>query len=152
MAKKRVVKLKYYQAVGKRKMAVAIARLYIFNKKTELLIAGRKAKKGEMFINDQLIEKVYHSKSDQFRYLEPLELTANKDRFIITLRVKGGGKQGQLDAIRQALAKAIETVNKEAYRPLLKKKGLLTRDARVRERRKVGMGGKARRKRQSPKR
>ena len=152
MAKKRLVKLKYYQAVGRRKEAVAIVRLHILGRRTEKLFDGKKAKKGDILVNGKLIEKIYPSKEDQFKYRQPLKLTNSKERFIITIKVKGGGKQGQLGAIRQALARAIEKVNKEDYRPILKKRGLLTRDARVRERRKVGMGGKARRKRQSPKR
>ena len=152
MVKKRLSKLKYYQAVGRRKEAVAIVRLHILGKKTASLINGKKVKKGEIFINDKPIEKVYPSKDDQFKYRQPLQLADSEERFVITIKVKGGGKQGQLGAIKQALARAIEKVDKEKYRPILKKEGLLTRDARVRERRKVGMGGKARRKRQSPKR
>jgi small subunit ribosomal protein S9 len=50
------------------------------------------------------------------------------------------------------LSRALAKLDKEEFRPVLKKAGLLTRDSRVRERRKVGMGGKARRKKQSPKR
>lgn len=152
MVKKRLSKLKYYQAVGRRKEAVAIVRLHILGRKKVSLVNGKKAKKGEILINGKSIEEVYSSKDDQFKYQQPLQLTDNKERFVVTIKVKGGGKQGQLGAIKQALARAIEKVDKKEYRPILKKEGLLTRDARVRERRKVGMGGKARRKRQSPKR
>lgn len=70
----------------------------------------------------------------------------------MTFFVQGGGKKGQLGAIIHGLARAIEKTDKETLRPILKKAGLLTRDSRTRERRKVGTGGKARRVKQSPKR
>jgi len=152
MVKKKSVKLKYYQAVGRRKEAVAIIRLHILGKKTTDLVGGKKVKRGEIFVNEKPIEQIYPSLDSRFKYQEPLKLTESENRFVITIKVKGGGKEGQLDAIRQGLARALEKVNREDYRPILKKRGLLTRDARVRERRKVGMGGKARRKKQSPKR
>ncbi len=59
---------------------------------------------------------------------------------------------GQLDAIVLGIARVLNEYDKEKYRPVLKTKGYFTRDARIRERRKVGTGGKARRKKQSPKR
>ncbi|MEK7526737.1 MAG: 30S ribosomal protein S9, partial [Patescibacteria group bacterium] len=62
------------------------------------------------------------------------------------------GRVGQLGATILGIARTIEKMNSEKYRPALKKAGLLTRDDRTRERRKVGTGGKARRKKQSPKR
>ncbi len=64
----------------------------------------------------------------------------------------GGGSKGQLGATVHGIARALSKLDTETLRPPLKKAGLLTRDPRKRERRKVGMGGKARRKRQSPKR
>jgi len=70
----------------------------------------------------------------------------------VHVKVTGGGLKGQLDAATHAVAKALAKENREAFRTPLKKLGLLTRDSRIRERRKVGMGGKARRKKQSPKR
>jgi small subunit ribosomal protein S9 len=65
--------------------------------------------------------------------------------------VVSGGTRGQLDAVIHAISRALSSMD-EKDKAILKKGGFLTRDARVRERRKVGMGGKARRQRQSPKR
>src|SRR3989344_4281255 len=63
----------------------------------------------------------------------------------ISIFLNGGGKSGQIDAIILGISRALELSNKEQYRPILKKQGFLKRDARIRERRKVGTGGKARR-------
>jgi len=73
-------------------------------------------------------------------------------KYYVTVKVVGGGKNGQLDAVVHGIARAFDKADREKFRPPLKRAGLLTRDARVRERRKVGTGGKARRKKQSPKR
>jgi len=73
------------------------------------------------------------------------------DKYAITLRVQGGGLSSQLDAVILAMSKALASVD-DKYKAALRKKGFLTTDARVKERRKVGTGGKARRKKQSPKR
>jgi len=111
-----------------------------------------KISQGEIYVNGKLISQLFPRQIDKARYLVPLKITNNEDRFAISILVQGGGKNGQLEAIIHGLARAIEKVDHDQYRPTLKKHGLLTRDPRVRERRKVGMGGKARRKKQSPKR
>src|SRR3989344_5223377 len=151
MAKKSAA-LKYYQSIGRRKSATARIRLHLATKEKEIAFGDKKVKKGEIYVNGMQIDKYFSGQSDKVEYLTPLKLTDNLDRFAITIQVVGGGKAGQLDAIVLGLARALEKVDRAAYRPLLKKQGLLTRDARIRERRKVGMGGKARRKKQSPKR
>ena len=81
----------------------------------------------------------------------PLKLTQNEGRFAISILTEGGGKNGQLEAIVHGLARAL-LLSDQGYKVVLKKAGLLTRDPRKRERRKVGTGGKARRAKQSPKR
>ena len=68
------------------------------------------------------------------------------------MTVAGGGLSGQLDAAVLGMARALDKLDPEKFHPILRSKGYLTRDPRTRERRKVGMGGKARRKKQSPKR
>ena len=138
------IPVKYYQAVGRRKLAVARVRLYIIDKSGAINVNGVSIKKGEIVVNKK------HVKADD--YLEPLRLTENDQRFAISVSVKGGGKNGQIEAIIHGLSRAIEKVDKDKYRNILKKAGLLKRDPRVKERRKVGRGGKARRKKQSPKR
>lgn len=150
MAKK-TSDLKYYEGVGRRKSAVARVRLYISAKEAEVTIGESKIKKGDIFVNRIPIEKYFVGKTAKKIYDEPFELTEARERFAVSVVVKGGGKSGQLGATVHGLARALERTSKE-YRSVLKKEKLLTRDARVKERRKVGTGGKARRKKQSPKR
>jgi small subunit ribosomal protein S9 len=151
MAKK-TKDLQYYEAVGRRKEAVARVRLYIAGKDKSVTLDGKKLSQGKIIINDKPIEEVYSSKIDQKVYSKPLELTNTLERFVITISSKGGGPQGQLEAIVHGLSRALCLVDKEENRPVLKKSGLLTRDPRTRERRMVGTGGKSRRAKQSPKR
>ena len=116
-----------------------------------MLVEGNKATIGNIFVNAKPIATLFSATNEKIRYLEPLLLTKSDERFIISAHIRGGGRSSQLDALIHSIARALEKVNEE-YRPILKKAGLLTRDARVRERRKVGTGGKARRQKQSPKR
>lgn len=150
MAKK-LSKFKYYEAVGRRKSAVARVRLYLGGKEKEINLANLKIKQGEIYVNKRPIVEYFPGEIAKNKYTQPLKLTENLDRFAISVQVGGGGKIGQLDAVVHGISRALELVDKD-YRPILKEKGLLTRDARVKERRKVGTGGKARRKKQSPKR
>jgi small subunit ribosomal protein S9 len=144
--------LQYYEAVGRRKEAVARVRLYIVGKDKIATVKAHKIKAGEMIVNDKSIEYCFPNLDDKVRYLEPMKITKNEERFAVSVYVKGGGKNSQLEAIILGLARAIEKIDKEQYRSISKKEGLLTRDPRTRERRKVGTGGKARRAKQSPKR
>jgi len=141
----------YIYAVGRRREAVARVRLYS-DIKTGVVLGDGIVKKGEIYVNGKPINKIFTSKVDQIMYQEPLKVTNALNRYAITIKVDGGGMAGQLKAVIFALSRALEKVNKEEFRPILKKRGFLTRDARVRQRRKVGTGGKARRKKQSPKR
>ncbi len=149
---KKVKNLQYYEAVGKRKEAVARVRLFITGKDKTVTINGIKIKAGEIFVNSKPIKNLFSDSASQSKYQRPLKITQNIERFAVSIHIKGGGTRGQLDAIILGIARALNLVDRENYRPLLKKQGLLTRDSRVRERRKVGTGGKARRKKQSPKR
>lgn len=150
MAKKKT-DLKYYEAIGKRKSAVARVRFYIFAKEKEITLGDFKIKKGEIFINKKPIHEYFKGEVAKIKYEQPFILTNSLERFAVSIYVSGGGMQGQLDAIIHGISRALELVDK-SNRPILKKKGYLTRDARIKERRKVGTGGKARRKKQSPKR
>lgn len=129
----------YIFAVGRRKAAVARVRLY------------PKVKNGEILVNGKPIEECFSGAVAKTRYEEPFRSTNTLGKYAVTVKVEGGGKNGQLEAVVMGIARALSVFNKE-FRPLLKKKQLLTRDSRVRERRKIGTGGKARRKKQSPKR
>ncbi len=141
----------YTFAVGRRKEAVARVRLYSSLK--EGMIWGETAvKKGDIIVNQKAISEYFPGDVNRFRYTEPLRVANAQNKYTITIRVIGGGQVGQLDAVVAGLANALAKADADNFRPILKKEGFLTRDSRIRERRKVGTGGKARRAKQSPKR
>jgi small subunit ribosomal protein S9 len=127
----------YHQAVGRRKEAVARVRVF----------PGQ----GQMTVNGQPISQYFKGPIAQKRYSKPFELTKTLGQLTGSVKVSGGGFASQLDATIHGIARAIQTADK-AHRSPLKKAGLLTRDARVRERRKYGLAHAARAKKQSPKR
>ncbi len=139
----------YYEAIGRRRSAVARIRLYIQKAKT--LTVNSEVKKGEIMVNDLPIDTYFPLDTDKKIYLKPLEIADAVGRFAISIVVRGGGKHGQLEATAMGLARALELVD-GSLRAQLKPEGLLTRDSRTRERRKPGTGGRARRQKQSPKR
>ena len=108
---------KYWWGIGRRKTAVASVR--IIEKDTSSMLNGEKA---------DFDEKV----------IAPLELVGKKGSFGITVKVKGGGKMSQMEAIRHGIARALERFDPE-YRSSLKKAGFLTRDPREKERKKPGL-------------
>lgn len=130
----------YIFAVGRRKESVARVRLYA------------NGDKGVITVNGQPVETYFPGSVAKVLYMEPFSLTKTNNAFMVTVKVTGGGKSGQLVSMVHGIARALSSYNKDTFRPILKRKGLLMRDPRVRERRKVGTGGKARRKKQSPKR
>ncbi len=136
---KKTLKAKFIRAIGRRRTAVARVRLYPH-------------KKGDLEVNGQSIEKYFPGKVYEQIYLAPLKTCNVLGNYLITIKVQGSGLKGQLDAVVHGLARVLEKLNQEKFRPILKKRGFLTRDSRKREPRKAGMGGKARRKRQSPRR
>jgi small subunit ribosomal protein S9 len=131
-------KSRYIEGVGRRKVATARVRIYDVP--------------GEFVVNDvivgQYFDEIMHASAI---YLKPLEVVGLKGKVTITAKVSGSGIRSQLDAVNHGVARALLEMNPE-FRPFLKEAGLLTRDDRMKETRKIGMGGKARRKRQSPKR
>lgn len=131
------VKKDYTFAVGRRKGAVARVRLY----------SGR----GESSVNSKPVNEYFNGAAATKLWSRPFDLTKTAGKYWVSVKVEGGGKAGQLDAVVLGMARALSTFDPD-LRPSLKKHGLLTRDARIRERRKVGTGGKSRRKKQSPKR
>jgi len=129
----------YIEQVGRRKSAVARVRIYPHVK-------------GDYIVNNKPVGQYFAGIINaSAKYLSPLDLTGNLNKFAISARVSGSGIVGQLDAVIHGLSRALVKWNQE-LRPLVKKAGLLTRDSRMKETRKIGMGGKARRGRQSPKR
>ncbi|MEO8581301.1 MAG: 30S ribosomal protein S9 [Patescibacteria group bacterium] len=133
-----VPKSAYVEGIGRRKTAVARVRIY--EESGDFLVNGMSA--GEYF-------KGIHNAPGLYNL--PLQLTDTQGNWAINVVVNGSGIRSQLDAVVHGVSRAL--LKKSAdYRLILKPKGLLTRDDRMKETRKVGMGGKARRKRQSPKR
>ena len=150
--KNKALKKDYVAAVGRRREAVARVRVYS-HVKDDLVWADTPVKKGEILVNQRPIAEYFSSDVERHLYTEPLRITnAHQQQFAITVKVTGGGHTGQLQAVIAGLANALNKLDTVKYRPILKKKGFLTRDSRIRQRRNVGMGGKSRRKRQSPKR
>lgn len=135
---KRGRKKSYTYAIGRRKTATARVRLF--------------KGKGELVVNDQPIEKYFPGEVNKIIYLKPFQVTETEGKYYATVKVEGSGKNGQLDAVAHGLARALDKENPEAYHLPLKKANLLTRDPRMKERRKAGYAQKARAKKQSPKR
>ena len=136
---KKPSKEKFIYAVGRRKTASARVRLY-------------PNKKGDIIINEKPIKEYFPGEAFEKIYLAPLRTANAIGKYLITVKVNGSGKMGQLTAVIHGISRALVKLDKEKFRLLLKKRGFLIRDPRKRERRKTGMGGKARRKRQSPRR
>lgn len=128
----------YTFAVGRRKSAVARVRL--FKGSGENLVNGKKVK-------DSFTDKV-----SEILLSKPFRLTQTEGQYFFSVKTAGGGRVSQIEAIIHGIAKALNKINSDKFRSVLKKAGLLTRDSRERQRRMVGTGGKARRKKQSPKR
>lgn len=137
-------------ALGRRKESVARLRLYV-SISADLMYAQEKVQKGSIIINGKKAQDYFNGLVAKSVFEKPLKITNTLGKYAITAKIEGGGQMGQLDAFVHALSRALSTMD-DKNKQILKKAGMLTRDARVIERRKVGMGGKARRKRQSPKR
>ena len=131
------VKSSTVSTVGRRKEAVARVRL----------LPGE----GQITINGKPITEYFMGAVFQKLYAKPLEVTQTVGKYSISVKVAGGGQVSQLGAIIHGLSRAIAKAD-PSLRTTLKKEGLLTRDARVKERRKYGNAQKARAKKQSPKR
>lgn len=145
-------KLDYVFAVGRRKEAVARVRLYE-KVKDGLMWGETEVKKGEILVNAKPVTEYFSSDVARHLYTEPLRITnVHQQNYAFTIKVVGGGPSGQLQAAIAGIANVLNKLDREKHRPILKKKGFLTRDSRIRQRRKVGTGGKSRRQKQSPKR
>lgn len=139
----------YTQAVGRRREAVARVRIYS-GAKAEVF--GEERKHGDIVVNGKPIAEYFRVTSYGPKYKRVLEELGIAGKYIISAKVEGGGLSGQLDAVIHGVARVLDKLDSEKFHKLLREKGYLTRDPRTRERRKVGTGGKARRKKQSPKR
>lgn len=120
-----MVKVQYY-GTGRRKTSVARVRL----------IPGE----GKIIINDRDIEEYFGMEPLRIMVKQPLELTGTLGKFDVIAKVEGGGFSGQAGAIRHGISRALLKVD-EGFRPILKKAGFLTRDPRMKERKKYGLKG-----------
>jgi small subunit ribosomal protein S9 len=115
----------YYYGTGRRKTAVARVRLYP-NGDGQIIVNGRGA--DEYFPRETLMQAVR----------SPLRMLELNNRFNISVKVVGGGVSGQAGAVRHGIARALVRADEE-FRPTLRKNGFLTRDPRMRERKKYGL-------------
>jgi small subunit ribosomal protein S9 len=126
----------YNYGTGRRKSSVA--RVFI------------KRGTGQITINGRSIDQYFHRETGRMIVRQPLELTGNQSAFDIQVNVDGGGESGQAGAVRHGITRALIDYD-AALKPALSKAGLVTRDAREVERKKVGLR-KARRRKQFSKR
>jgi small subunit ribosomal protein S9 len=115
-----------YLGTGRRKTAIARVRL----------AAGS----GKVTINGRAIENYFHLETQRSHSLQPLVATDSTNKFDVRVNVKGGGPNGQAGAVRHGLARALIEADAN-LRPTLKAQGLLTRDPRMKERKKYGQPG-----------
>jgi len=113
-----------YQGTGRRKKSVARV----------MVVPGE----GKVIINGRPIDDYFKTTTHQILVKQPLELTKMTGRFDVVANVNGGGVSGQAGAIRLGLARALLKADPN-LRPLLKKAGFLTRDPRMKERKKYGL-------------
>ncbi|MCR5033583.1 MAG: 30S ribosomal protein S9 [Lachnospiraceae bacterium] len=114
----------YYYGTGRRKKS--IARVYV------------KPGKGEIIVNKKPVNEYFGSEVLQTIVSQPLVATETADKFDIIVNVKGGGISGQAGATRHGISRALVKAD-EDYKPVLKKAGFLTRDPRMKERKKYGL-------------
>jgi len=115
-----------YYGTGRRKTSVARVRL----------IPGE----GKIIINGRDINDYFGMEPLRIMVRQPLELTGTMGKFDVIAKVEGGGFSGQAGAIRHGISRALLKVD-EGFRPVLKKAGFLTRDPRMKERKKYGLKG-----------
>jgi small subunit ribosomal protein S9 len=115
----------YYYGTGRRKTSVARVRL--FDQGT-----------GQFMVNDKTLQEYFPRRALQVVVQQPLRLTNTAGKYNISVKVAGGGIAGQAGAIRHGIARALSRAD-ESLRPVLGKSGFLTRDPRVKERKKYGL-------------
>ena len=116
----------YFYGTGRRKSSVARVRVYNGT--------------GKITINDRDIDESFGLETLKLIVRQPLALTDNIGKYDVVCRVTGGGVTGQAGAIRHGISRALLQANEE-LRPALKKAGFLTRDPRMKERKKYGLKG-----------
>lgn len=116
----------YFEGIGRRKESSARVRI--------------SSGAGAVVVNEKPAEEYFPRYGDVDRIREPMRVTELEGKLDVSVLVNGGGVTGQVDAVRHGLARALLKMD-ENFRPVLRKAGLLTRDARVKERKKPGLKG-----------
>jgi small subunit ribosomal protein S9 len=116
---------RYFEAIGRRKTAVGRVRLFTKGDK-------------EFIVNNQPYQKYFQTVEDQETAVASMKKMKCLDKFRITVKVKGGGHRAQAEAIRHGTARVLVDFNQN-FRKRLRKAGFLTRDPRMRERKKFGL-------------
>jgi len=116
-----------YYGTGRRKTSVA--RVYL------------RPGQGRILVNGKTLDDFFGDEAQRFLVRQPMEITQTLGRYDAMINVDGGGSQGQAGAIRHGVARALLNVPGEHFRGVLKKAGMLTRDAREVERKKYGRPG-----------
>ncbi len=115
----------YYEGLGRRKTATARVRLHADGS-------------GQFVINGKPYQEYFGREADWKNLMMPLQLTRTEAQFDVTVLVQGGGITGQSEAVRMGISRALLKLDPE-FRTLLRKAGILTRDAREKERKKPGL-------------
>jgi small subunit ribosomal protein S9 len=115
----------YYEGIGRRKRATARVRIY-------------PGGEGKMVVNDKPAEEYFTRVGDLTRLVKPLEVAGVAGKFDVTVVVNGGGVTGQSGAVQLGMARALLKFDGD-LRPSMRKMGMLTRDAREKERKKPGL-------------
>ena len=125
MAAKKTSNKVYYYGTGRRKNAVAAVRL----------VPGS----GKITINSKDIDEYFGLDTLKLLVRQPLAATETEDKFDVIVKAIGGGISGQAGAIRHGIARALVEADEDNYKSVLKAAGFLTRDARMKERKKPGL-------------
>jgi len=125
MAAKKSTSKVYYYGTGRRKNAVAAVRLVPGN--------------GKITINSKDIDEYFGLDTLKLLVRQPLALTETEDKFDVIVKAVGGGISGQAGAIRHGISRALVEADEDNYKSVLKAEGFLTRDARMKERKKPGL-------------
>ena len=118
-------KVENFCGTGRRKSSIARVRL----------VNG----KGKITINNKELDEYFGAETLKYIVKQPLMVTETESKYDVICTVKGGGLTGQAGAIRHGIARALLEVDSEAYRASLKSNGFLTRDSRMKERKKYGL-------------
>lgn len=115
----------FFYGTGRRKEAVARVRLYPGS--------------GKITVNKKPFEEYFPLETLRMIVRQPIVAANVSDRYDVVVNVRGGGIAGQAGAIRHGIARALVDADKEQYKKMMRKHGFLTRDARVKERKKPGL-------------